>query len=110
MKPYEIFSWQPPGWPEAHPAVIISHSARAEKKQWVEVLLCTTHHAKQPPAAHEVLLDQADGLDWPTLCRCDLIYAVPREQLKSRRGIVSDPRRPQLVRTLIAAHGWASVF
>jgi mRNA-degrading endonuclease toxin of MazEF toxin-antitoxin module len=110
MKQFEIFSWQPPGWPEAHPAVIVSHSSRAEKKQWVEVLLCTTHRAKQPPAAHEILLDQEDGLDWPTLCRCDLIYAAPREQLKNRRGIVSGSRRRQLVQTLMAAHGWMAVL
>ena len=107
MKPFEIFSWQPPGWPQAHPAVIISHPARAERKDWVEVLVCTTQRSKQPPAAHEVLLDQEDGLDGPALCRCDLIYAAPREQLKHRRGAVSDSRRRQLVRTVIAAHGWA---
>ena len=26
----------------------------------------------------EIILDTADGLDWPTLCRCDLIFSVKK--------------------------------
>lgn len=36
---------------------------------------------------HEIILDEADGLDWPTLCKCDLVYAVPREDLKIRKAV-----------------------
>lgn len=49
-------------------------------------------------------------MDWPTLCKCDLIYAVPRDDLQSHKGRVSDARQAPLVRTLIAAHGWAAVL
>ncbi len=32
MKPFDIFSWQPLGWPEPHPCVIISHPDRVANK------------------------------------------------------------------------------
>ena len=112
MKAYafEIWSWQAPGWKEPHPCVIVSHPDRAGRKDPVEVVLCSSQRASRKPEGHEVILDQADGLDWPTLCKCDLIYAVPKEQLSQRRGTVSANRRGPLVRTLIAAHGWAAVL
>jgi hypothetical protein len=55
-------------------------------------------------------MDSADGLDWPTICKCDLIYAVPREKIKNRRGEVSAARRGLLIRHLIAAHGWGEIL
>jgi mRNA-degrading endonuclease toxin of MazEF toxin-antitoxin module len=110
MKSFEIFNWHPPHWDKPHPAVIVSHPNRAENKDMVEVVMCTSQHANRAPKSNEILLDEADGFDWPTLCKCDLIYAVPREDLKGRRGLVSESRRQQLVRTLIAAHGWMSVL
>ena len=51
MKPFEIYTWQPPGWPEAHPCVIVSSPARAAHKPDIEVVLCSTQkagHAAQP--------------------------------------------------------------
>ena len=70
--------------------------------------MCSSKRASRLAVANEVLLDEADGLDWPTLCKCDLIHAVSRTELRGRRGAVSPLRRPQLVRTLIAAHDWMS--
>ena len=57
-----------------------------------------------------MILDQADGLDWPTLCKCDLIYAVRRGELKNQRGSVSHDRRSILVRKIIAAHAWTEIL
>ena len=110
MKAFEIFNWQPPEWKEPHPAVIVSHPDRSARKPVVEVVMCSTQRATRKPEAHEILLDRADGLDWETLCHCDLIYAVPRIDLKIRRGEVSEARRGPLIRTLIAAHRWADVL
>ncbi len=72
--------------------------------------MCSTKRATRAAEPHEFLLDEEDGLDWPTLCKCDLIHAVPRVELKGKRGGVSLLRRQQLIRTLMAAHGWASVL
>ena len=110
MKPFDIYDWQPPGWPAPHPCVVISHPDRAANKPDVEVVLCSTQRAGRKPEAHEVILDTADGLSWETLCKCDLIYAVSRKSLGQLRGTVSVPRRAQLLRTLLGAHGWGEVL
>ena len=110
MKPFDIFSWQPTGWPEPHPAVIVSNPDRVMNKPEVEVLMCSSKKAGRGATPGEMMLDAADGLDWPTLCKCDLIHAVKKTDLKIRRGEVSIARRQQLVRTLIAAHGWGEVL
>lgn len=110
MRQFDIFYWQPPGWKEPHPCVVVSHPDRAARKDPVEVIACSTQRANRQPEAHEVLLDQADGLDWETICKCEPIYAAPRPDLKIQKGRVTDARRAPIVRTMIAAHGWANVF
>lgn len=41
---------------------------------------------EREPRANEVLLDEADGLDLKTLCRCDLLFTVEKGKLGRRRG------------------------
>ena len=72
--------------------------------------MCSSQRANRPAEANEFILDTADGLDWQTLCKCDVIYAVPREELNVRRGKVSPNRRAQLIRKVIEAHGWPAVL
>jgi mRNA-degrading endonuclease toxin of MazEF toxin-antitoxin module len=110
VKQFDIFYWKPPEWKEAHPAVVVSHPDRADRRPQVEVILCTTQRAQRRAEAHEIILDEADGLDWPTLCKCDLIYAVLRSDLTQHKGHVTEARQAPLVRTMIAAHGWAAVL
>lgn len=86
--------------------MIVSHELRAERKPTVEILLCTSMRQGQAPAPHEVILNGADGLDWATVCRCDLIYSVPKAQLTQLRGMVSIARRRDIVRKIMASHGW----
>ena len=104
MNAWEIFEADL-GW-GVHPVVIVSHPARAARREFVEVLDCSSQRAARPAGEHEVILDQADGLDWQTFCKCDLIIAVPRAELKRQRGSVGLERRRQIVRTMISAHGW----
>ena len=110
MKTFDIFNWQPAGWDKPHPCVVISHPDRADRKDPVEVVMCSSQRATRNAGQNEIILDAADGLDWETLCKCDLIHTVPRGELKNRRGSVSVNRRPQLIRTIIAAHGWPTVL
>ena len=93
------------GW-GTHPVVIVSHPVRAARKEFVEILDCVSRRADRRAREHEVVLDVADGLDWPTFCKCDCIYAVPRQELKRLRGVVALERRRQIVRAMIAVHGW----
>lgn len=106
MNAWEIWSYQPPGWPAAHPAIIISHPARVANKPDVTVIMCTSKPAMRAPEPHEVLLDSADGLSWPTLCKCDLLYAVKKSALMNFRGAVSLERKRQIIATINRANGW----
>lgn len=93
------------GW-GPHPVVIVSHPARVARKEIVEILDCSSQRAQRPAQDHEVILDASDGMDWPTFCKCDCLYAVPRAELKRHRGSVVLERRRLIVRTIILAHGW----
>ncbi len=48
-----------------------------------------------------MILDESDGLDWPTLCKCDVIYAVPRSDCERRR---ENPFRRRFENPMGAAH------
>jgi mRNA-degrading endonuclease toxin of MazEF toxin-antitoxin module len=106
MKAWEIYSYQHPDWPEPHPAVIVSHPDRVAMKPEVTILLCSSKAPTRPAKPHEVTLDSSDGLDWPTVCRCDLLYTVPKAVLKAGRGTVSSERRAQIIATINRAMGW----
>jgi mRNA-degrading endonuclease toxin of MazEF toxin-antitoxin module len=106
MNAWEIWNYQPPGWPAAHPAVIVSHPARVPNKPDVTVVMCASQRETRPPEPHEVVLDAADGLNWPTLCKCDLLYAVKKSTLTDFRGVVSPERKRQIIATINRANGW----
>ena len=109
MNAFDVYHWQPPGWPEPHPCVIVSHPSRVANKPEVNVLMCASKRATRQAEAGEVILDPADGMDWPTLCKCDLLHVVNKQELKHRKGAVSPLRRIKIVQTIIAAQGWGNV-
>ena len=106
MNAWEIWSYQPTGWPEAHPAVIVSHPARVANKPDVTVVMCASKPAARPAEPHEVVLDEADGLSWPTLCKCDLLYAVKKSALSHYRGVVTNERKQEIIKTINRSNGW----
>lgn len=106
MKAWEIYSYQHPDWLEPHPAVIVSHPDRVALKPEVTILLCSSKPAARSAKPHEVILDSSDGLDWPTVCKCDLLYTLPKTALNTRRGMVTAERRRQIVATINRAMGW----
>ena len=108
MSPWEVWTWQFPD-AGAHPAVILGTLERIELKRRVSVLLCSTQRAIRKPEVHEVILDDADGLDWETLCKCDLVYAVPKSELVRRRGAVSLERRRAIAERVIRGLGLAGL-
>ena len=108
MKPWDIYTWN---FPDAgpHPAVIIGADERVKHKPKVNVLLCASQRATRSAELHEIILDASDGLDWATLCKCDLLYAVPREELSQKRGAVSQPRRSEIAARVIRSLGLAGL-
>src|SRR5687768_10023655 len=108
MKPWDIYTWSFPD-AESHPAVILGTEARLANKPKVNVLFCSSQRAKRPPEIFEIILNDEDGLDWETLCKCDLVFAVPKEQLIRQRGTVTLARRRQIAERLIRALGLAAL-
>ena len=106
MKPWDIWSWKFPDAGE-HPAVLLGTEERVRLKPRVCVLLCSSQRANRKPELHEVLLDEADGLNWETLCKCDVVYAAPKAELIKRRGVVSEERRRSIAERVIRALGLA---
>ena len=68
--------------------------------------MCSSKAATRPAKPNEVILDESDGLEWPTLCKCDLLYTVPKVELKNRRGSVTPTRRKQIIATINRSNGW----
>jgi mRNA-degrading endonuclease toxin of MazEF toxin-antitoxin module len=108
MKPWDIYTWQFPGT-DAHPAVVLGTETRLANKPKVNVLFCSSKRAARKAEVLEVILDVADGLDWETLCKCDLIFAVPKEQLTRKRGSVTQERRRQIAERVIRSLGLAGL-
>jgi hypothetical protein len=107
MRQWDIYTWE---FPEGkHPAVVVSHPARLAAKPIINVLLCSSQRAKRAADVNEVILDEADGLDWPTLCKCDLLYDVSKTDLKQHRGSVTPIRRRQIVEHMLSSFGWTAV-
>jgi hypothetical protein len=108
MKPWDIYTYKFPD-AETHPAVVLGTETRLANKPKVNVLFCSSQRATRQATEVETILDEADGLDWATLCKCDLIVAVPKEQLKEKRGSVSIPRRRAIAERVIRALGFAGL-
>jgi mRNA-degrading endonuclease toxin of MazEF toxin-antitoxin module len=86
-----------------HPAVIISSDEVCGNPDLEEVnaLLCTSARVNRPPKATEEVLDEADGLDWKTMVRCDRIYLLPKSQFGERKGTVTKERRHLIARKIV---------
>jgi mRNA-degrading endonuclease toxin of MazEF toxin-antitoxin module len=85
-----------------HPAVIISNEERCvdDGLEYLNALICTSARLNREPKKNEVVLNAADGLDWKTAVRCDVIYLLPKSEFRERRGKVSPPRRIAISRKI----------
>ncbi len=105
MKPWDIYQWQFPHG--EHPAVIVCPADRCENPdiETVNVLGCSSRQALRPPRVYEVILDKEDGLDWPTLCRCDVLFLARKDELTRRWGSITLERRRALGQRIIRLFG-----
>ncbi len=91
-------------WGKDHPAVVLTPDSM-RFKEFINVLACSSRRANRAPDPHEVILDESDGLDWPTLCKLAPIQAINIETIHSRRGEVTPERRRQIGYKLIRLFG-----
>jgi len=96
MAPWEIWTYDFPV-EGTHPCVIFTNRARLTNPAFdrINVLLCRTLRGplQRELRLVEIILDQADGLEWETLCRLDAFHFVLKSQLRQRRGVVCVERR-----------------
>ena len=101
MRQWEIYLF-PFSQEKPHPAVIISNDERCvnDDLEFVNALICTSARLNREPKKNEVALNAADGLDWKTAVRCDVIYLLPKAEFRERRGKVSPERRIAIARKI----------
>lgn len=104
MRQWDIYTYDP-GYGN-HPVVIVSHPDRVGNKRDVEILICSSQRANRAATPTEVMLDSAHGLNWETICKCDLIVSVSKSDLHQPRGQVTSERRRQIISTIIRSHDW----
>ena len=96
MAPWEIWTYDFPV-EGTHPCVIFSNAARLGHPDFerINILLCRTLRGslRREFRSAEVVLDQADGLEWQTVCRVDALHFVLKSGLRQRRGLVFSERR-----------------
>lgn len=81
-----------------HPAIVVSHPDRVAGAPLVNVLIGSSQKASRPARENEVMLNGADGLDWETLVKCDLMYLVEKERLHRRRRAATWTSRARVFR------------
>ena len=101
MRQWEIYLF-PFREERSHPAVIISNEERCtnDDLEYVNALICTSARLNREAKKHEVILNAADGLDWKTAVRCDVIYLLPKAEFRERRGNVTAQRRIAIARKI----------
>ena len=101
MRQWEIYLF-PFRQEKPHPAVIISNEERCvnDDLEYVNALICTSAKRNRAAKKNEVILNDADGLDWKTAVRCDVIYLLPKAGFRDRRGKVRLQRRVAIARKI----------
>jgi len=102
MRQWEIYLF-PFREEKPHPAVIISNEERCvnDGLEYVNALICTSARLNREAKKHEVVLNAADGLDWKTAVRCDVVYLLAKAGFRERRGKVTPLRRVAIARKIV---------
>lgn len=82
--------------------MIISNEERCvnDDLEFVNALISTSAKVNREAKKNEVILNAADGLDWKTAVRCDVIYLLPKAEFRERRGKVGQQRRVAIARKI----------
>jgi mRNA-degrading endonuclease toxin of MazEF toxin-antitoxin module len=102
MKQWDIFMF-PFSKERRHPAVIISNDETCGNPDIEEVnaLLCTSARVNRPAKRTEEVVDEADGLDWKTMVRCDKIHLLSKTSFDDKKGNVTEERRHLIARKIV---------
>lgn len=106
MKQWDIWEFPFPSADAPHMFVILSPTRLCADVSFDSVngLLCTTvRPVGRQVRPHEVFLDAADGLDWLTAVRCNIIFHFAKAAARLQRGSVGTIRRREIARRIHAS-------
>jgi len=91
---------------DEHPAVIVSPDeiCSDSRRTKLNLLYGSSRRPAQAAQPHEVVLDEAEGLDRPTIFDCVYFYGVDRRKIQTRLGGVGAERRRRIGRTIVASY------
>ena len=86
--------------PHGHPHILFSNDEAASdpRRLHVNVLFGSTKRPGAPNRPFELLCDEADGFDRPTVIDCSRIYFIPKTRLSRKLDDVGRMRRAQICR------------
>lgn len=87
---------------KGHPAVVLSSEDILNDPEHFRfnVLTATTKLPAMRAGNHQVLLDEADGLDHLTLVDCSMVFVALKSSVIKTTGSVTIHRRQQIQRTV----------
>ena len=88
--------------PVGHPAVVLSSDDTMAdgRQQRFNVVTGTKKQPGESARNHQVILDRADGLEFPTLIDCSLVYVAKKVSVLRSTGSVTINRRQLIQRTV----------
>jgi hypothetical protein len=83
-----------------HPGVILSCEdiLNDPRQHRFNVVVGTKKQPAEQARHHHVILDEADGLSFPTLVDCSLVYMIKKTSILRATGSVTVHRRQQIQR------------
>lgn len=90
-----------------HPGVVLSPPdiLDDEKQLRINILIGTKKIPAEGAKPHQVILNGADGLSFPTLLDCSLVYQVRKSSILRLGGRVAHARRSAIAARVRAALG-----
>jgi len=87
---------------DLHPGVVISGEEWCASGHTtnLNVLACSKRVPADAVKPHQVVLNGADGLEFPTTADCRFFYVIPKESVQAVTGRVSSERRRALGRKI----------
>jgi hypothetical protein len=85
-----------------HPAVVLSSDdvMSDDRQHRFNAVVGTKKQSAEGARNHQVILDEADGLAFPTLVDCSLVYVARKASIIRSSGSVTVHRRQQIQRTI----------
>jgi len=87
---------------DLHPGVVISASewCADDRRARLNVMACSKRVPAESIKGHQVVLNGADGLEFPSVCGCEFFHIIARANVHEVIGRVSTGRRRTIGRKI----------